>query len=202
LEGVVETVGRFGIAAKERSLSVLLFSRRPWNALDRHCRLRLTGHSASSVRLLYLLLGYRLGFDDLPQVADPDEIADGELIIGDAALQRAARPQAGDNHIIDLATKWHRSQKLPFVFARWVVRRDAPPKAKKALADWLCRFQEEEDELVARCAPKAAAKLEAPLEAVQAYFRVIRRCLTEEDLAGQARFIEEFERHGREVLFG
>jgi chorismate dehydratase len=68
LDGVVETVGRFGIAADGESMSVLLFSRVPFDAMHRPRTLRVTGETASSVRLLYLLLGQRHGFTGFPNL--------------------------------------------------------------------------------------------------------------------------------------
>ena len=66
LSGIVEPLGYFGIAAKGPSMSVLLFSRCPFRQLGGAKTVRLTKESASSVRLLYLLLGDTLGFDRLP----------------------------------------------------------------------------------------------------------------------------------------
>ena len=51
-----EPLGAFGIAAARRVLSVLFFSRRPFREMDGTARIRLTTESASSVRLLLLLL--------------------------------------------------------------------------------------------------------------------------------------------------
>jgi predicted solute-binding protein len=201
LKDLVEPIGRFGIAAKQKSMSVVLFSRRPFEKIDGSCALRLSGDSASSVRLLYLLLGYRLGFDRLPGVAGSNDRVDAELVIGDAALKRTLRPTADDTYVSDLAELWYRRHGLPFVFARWVVRQDAPKGVKMILSDWLQRFREQEDDLVARCTQRAAENLRMPIEWIATYFRVIRRSLDGEDLVGQRRFEDEIRKYGREILF-
>ncbi len=198
-----EFLGPFGIAAAERSMSVLLFSDRPVSEMGAGTRIRLTVESASSVRLLYLVLGYRNGFDNLPQPAAPSNTANGELLIGDAALKRmwkrrSRRPEASvaaDAFVTDLAGEWYGVHRLPFVFARWVVRRDAPQKARSALKAWLAEFKAREDELVQRAIPGAARRLGFSEEDVRIYFRVIRRTLDRSDLAGQARFLSEFAKH-------
>ena len=52
-----------------------------------------------------------------------DEPTDAFLLIGDEAL-RQRRGVPGYPHLYDLGEEWHRWTGLPFVFARWVVRRD------------------------------------------------------------------------------
>jgi chorismate dehydratase len=215
LGDLVEPLGPYGIGAKERSMSVLFFSRKPLARFGPEDRIRLTTESASSVRLLYLLLGRRIGFDHLPRLAPPQapfaDIA-GELVIGDRALvwawqlsncptfQAGPRP-AEFTCVTDLASEWLSQEGLPFVFARWVVRRDAPQAAKQALGKWMERFRREEKALVARAIQVVAREMGAPEAALVRYFEVIRLCLDEADLAGQARFETLFRRHAREPLF-
>jgi predicted solute-binding protein len=59
-----------------------------------------------------------------PRYVSPDEPADGRLIIGDPAI--AYRQSHPDERYLDLAQSWHAHTGLPFVFAVWAVRRDAP----------------------------------------------------------------------------
>jgi chorismate dehydratase len=212
LGDLVEPLGPYGIAAKERSMSVLFYSRKPLERFGPQDRIRLTGESASSVRLLYLLLGLKNGFQRLPKRADDADEADGELVIGNRALVWAwqletcpsapagPRPSAL-SRVTDLASEWFAQEGLPFVFARWVVRRDAPEAAKAALHDWMARFRREEDALVARAISVSAREMGAPEAALARYFEVIRRCLADADLAGQARFEALFRRHAQKPLF-
>jgi len=205
LNGLVDYMGNFGIGAKEKSKSVLFFSDRPFHEFRIPAKMFLTSDSASSVRLLYLLISYNQGFDDFPQqIKDPLQ-ANGELIIGDAALNKirdyhllkSANTRSDDKpvYITDLATEWYKQHKLPFVFARWIIRKDAPLKAKKAMADWLAEFKEREAELVQAAVPEAARRLGIPEAEILDYFKVIRRTMTDEDLKGQELFLKEIMNH-------
>jgi chorismate dehydratase len=89
LEGQIRFLGRFGIAVRRQAMSVLFFSDRAFQTFNRHHTISLTGESASSVRLLYLLMGYRLGFDALPSVVPKGNPSNGCLVIGDRALRWA-----------------------------------------------------------------------------------------------------------------
>ncbi|HSO19401.1 MAG TPA: MqnA/MqnD/SBP family protein [Desulfosarcina sp.] len=203
LTGIVEPLGRFGIAAKGACMSVLLFSRCPATQLCARNTLRLTDESASSVRLLYLLLGNACGFDRLPRLAGEGQAPDAELLIGDRALVRGAAAGQNDDaaYVTDLSQMWYEHYGLPFVFARWVVRKDAPQQLKAGLRSWLQRFRAEEETLVAQAIPQAAKRLALAPELVQRYFKVIRRCLDDSDMAGQQQFLGQIERFGREPFF-
>jgi chorismate dehydratase len=107
--------------------SVMLFSRQPLEELA-GATIALSGESATSVILLKILLiryyGYRTSFittmeqdltvlDQLPAV----------LLIGDAALRGVKAGTAP--FVYDLGALWLAATGLPFVFALWMVRRDA-----------------------------------------------------------------------------
>ena len=199
LADVVETLGAFGIAAAGSVRSVLLFSDRPLDEMAAPARIEVTDHSATSVRLLYLLLGYRHGFDRLPQLARPGERAHGSLVIGDEALLRARRDQS--THVTDLATEWFGHHGLPVVFARWVIRRDAPAEVRDAMQTWLAKLRERDDELVEASAPAEAARLGVSTGEMVQYLRGMKRVLGPEELRGQQVFGDEFALHGRRPLF-
>jgi predicted solute-binding protein len=203
LAGSVETVGRFGIAAKGASMSVLLFSRHPFDHMHAPRTVHLTDESASSVRLLYLLMGHFFGFRRLPRLAAADGTPDGELLIGDRALVRGVRPAAdqGSIYVTDLSQLWYEIHRLPFVFARWVVRVDAPAAIKTAIVEWLNRFKADEPRLVAQAVPGAASRLKLGPDLVARYFGAIRRCLDDSDLDGQRLFFQQLEQFGRSPLF-
>jgi chorismate dehydratase len=206
LAGEVDFLGSFGIAARSEVMSVLFFSDRPFETFCRPLTLHLSSESASSIRLLYLLLGYEHGFDRLPYAVDENQRANGALLIGDTALQAAQALQGhgavdGFQIITDLAARWDAYHRLPFVFARWVIRSDAPGQLRAALLDWLGTYREQEGGLIRQAAPKVAARLGLSLDYAERYLKVIRRCLTAEDEAGQERFLSELRRHAREPLF-
>ncbi len=206
LEKTTRFLGRYGIAVDRRVMSVLFFSDRPFEEIARPLTVGLTGESASSVRLLYLLMGYAHGFDRVPGLARKGQPCNGYLVIGDRALRWAREFETvgsvrGFTHMLDLAEQWHARFRLPFVFARWVIHAEAPDGLRELLEDWLARFAREEEVLIRTAAPRVAEKMNLPEDYVQRYLRVIRRCLTEEDEAGQQLFLKELERHGFPSLY-
>jgi chorismate dehydratase len=206
LQGTTEFIGRYGIAVKREALSVLFFSSRPFGSFDRRNTISLTGESASSVRLLYLLMGYRLGFGALPSAVTKGSPADGCLVIGDRALRWAAEMESagsvrGYRHVADLGSLWHAHTRLPFVFARWVVHREAPDGIKRTLGRWLDRFRAEERRCIRQAVPKVALRLNLTAAYTERYLTVIKRCLPEAYEAGQERFLADVRRFAPEPLF-
>ena len=191
----VEMAGRFGIAADGPCMSVLLFSRVPFARLKSPLTLKVTRETASSVRLLYVLLGRRVGFDRLPLPVRDGDQADAELLIGDRALVRGQAAQTSEPglHVTDLSQVWREMFGLPFVFARWVVRTDAPDVVKASLLDWLERFRQDDAALAAAAVQPSAQRLGVSTDVIREYFRVIRRCLDERDIRGQRCFKDALE---------
>ncbi|MBI3455509.1 MAG: menaquinone biosynthesis protein [Candidatus Rokubacteria bacterium] len=129
----------FGIATRDRAQSVFLFSSRPMAQLG-GARIAVTGETATSVRLLRLLLTFR---DDAEpaRLVDLGEPADAVLLIGDAAL-RARHGAWPHPHCFDLGEEWSRWTGLPCVFAAWALRRDAGAAARASLGAVLDRSLE------------------------------------------------------------
>jgi chorismate dehydratase len=130
LDGTV-TLLPFGIATRERAQSVFLFSSRPLPELA-EARIAVTGETATSVRLLRLLLAFRYAVEPVTLVS-LDEPADAVLLIGDAAL-RARYGRWPHPLCVDLGEEWTGWTGLPCVFAAWAVRRDAGRAGRTALA--------------------------------------------------------------------
>ena len=188
----VELLGHYGIACPGAAQSVLFFSRAPFDALDERSRIRLSVDSRSSVRLLHLLLAWRGG--GMPQRAGPNETIDGELVIGDAALLRAAATTAPLTHVVDLAERWHAVTGLPMVFARWVIRRDAPVALRTCLLDWLAAFARDESRLLDAAAMLDGARVGLDTRRARRYLAGIRTVLGVAELRGQQRYLDELER--------
>jgi predicted solute-binding protein len=100
-----------------------------------------------------------------------------------------------------LSCQWFDIHRLPFVFARWVVRKDASESIKSSIASWLDEFKAREPSLVEQAVPEAARTLDIPPSIIRRYFRVIRRSLDERDIRGQQLFERQFEKLGRTPLF-
>ncbi len=132
-----ELLAPMGIAARGEVLSVLLFSRRPADALG-GALLSVTPETSTSIRLLKLLLGLRRGLADVRYVRglEPAQ-SDGVLLIGDTAMRTRKRPIEGFPHTLDLGQDWEAWTGLPFVYAVWVVRSTLEPQVKLELRAFL-----------------------------------------------------------------
>ena len=106
LEDRFELLAPMGIAARGPVQSVLLFSRRPADALA-DSLLSVTPDTSTSIRLLKLLLGVRRGLPGVRYVRglEPAQ-ADGLLLIGDEAMRMRNRPPEGFVHTLDLGADW------------------------------------------------------------------------------------------------
>ncbi|MBI4911686.1 MAG: menaquinone biosynthesis protein [Acidobacteria bacterium] len=113
------------IASPKRVRSVGILSRVPPEEIR---SLALDRSSRTSLVLAQLLLRERYGTDPRVTEMEPDlpamlEGNDAAVLIGDHFM-RARREGL---LVLDLAEEWHRWTGLPFVFALWLVREDAPP---------------------------------------------------------------------------
>jgi len=123
--------------------SVALFSRVPVERLD-GATILLTASSRTSVLLLELLCRHR--WDIRPRFAtvraEPQDLAaldrmphEAVLVIGDAALQLQSSGRYPVVH--DLGVEWKAWTGLPFVFAVWPARREAPPRVVREVHETL-----------------------------------------------------------------
>lgn len=126
-------VDAVGIACRGAVHSVILVHRGPLSDLR---RVRLDGASRSSANLLRVLLaeyhGLQPEFAEMPAPATGRErlarSGEGLLLIGDAAIAFRRHVPAG-LQVLDLGEEWLRVTELPFVFALWLLRREAPDLA-------------------------------------------------------------------------
>ncbi|MDT8446681.1 MAG: menaquinone biosynthesis protein [bacterium] len=106
--------------------SIYLFSDRPLGDL-RGQTIRLTEFSLTSVHLIqYLLQDLAVRYTH-----DPEEPHAAELLIADEAIRRFYR--RSDAYVYDLGQLWKDRTGLPFVFALWVVRRQAFEREPQAV---------------------------------------------------------------------
>lgn len=106
----------FGIGATKRSMSVLLFLRKP---ADPILSIAVSSASETSVSLLKILLTHhwKRPFTLFSSINPERAQASGYLLIGDEALFHKT-----DLPSFDLATLWHEFCALPFVFALFAAR--------------------------------------------------------------------------------
>ncbi|HMK39185.1 MAG TPA: CofH family radical SAM protein, partial [Bacteroidota bacterium] len=133
------------IATRDQVKSVMLFSKGGWRDLEGR-RIGITDDTATSVRLLHVLLekkyGVRARLERLHQGVNDYDGFDAVLLIGDEALRRNKHGLDGFDLVYDLAREWYQWQKLPFVFAVWAQRRSLPPAVKEGLSLLLGRSLE------------------------------------------------------------
>lgn len=123
----------------------------------------ITGESATSVNLLKILLREFCGVEDfslhVPDGPVEQSLADGQpaLLIGDRALA-AARECPEDMQVFDLGALWYHFTGLPFVFALWILRREAAEQYPEAVLNLARQLQEARQQAFAHL-PEMAQKL-------------------------------------------
>ena len=184
-----------GVAARGEVQSVLMFSRRPADALA-GALVSVTPATSTSIRLLRLLLDVRRGFTGVRYVRglEPAQ-ADALLVIGDGAMRLRNQRPAGFTHTLDLGSDWLEWTGLSFVYAVWAVRSALERGVKVALSQFL------EASLAAGLAtlPAVARQQTEPgwrPEEVEAYLRRFHYRLGPEDLRGLERFAALLHEHG------
>lgn len=125
-------------------MSVILMSDYPIDGLDGR-QVCLTEESATAAMLLKLMFfraGIRpdLSTRKIRSLTDIPDQADAALIIGDAALTQPWEERF--QYRLDLGALWRQETGLPFVFALWVVRRDAAAARRSRIREVLQLFYE------------------------------------------------------------
>jgi len=107
------------ISSKEYACSVLIFSKVPIAEVK---NVYLTPNSLTSKYLSVYVLEEIYGLK--PIYTEEIQKADCFLLIGDEALLEKKRGRFP--YIYDLGHEWYKKHQLPFVFALFIVRKDAP----------------------------------------------------------------------------
>lgn len=149
LQETFEPIGSFGVGVKRCAQSVLLFSKFTFPLL-KNAHILVTDETSTSSLLLQLLMEqrYQLSGVRFSRIASStlwNNQADGMLLIGDEALKASQKAIPGLPIVTDLGEEWYRWYATPFVFARWMMRRDLPLDAKNALETYVerCLFSNE-----------------------------------------------------------
>ncbi|MDR5693866.1 MAG: menaquinone biosynthesis protein [Armatimonadota bacterium] len=128
----------YGIVAPQAAQSVLLFSQLPIEQLQGTV-IGISEETSTSVRLLQVLLEVRY------KVRPASYLRGGKgeavLVIGDEALRKRRNPEG--LLVYDLGREWYEWMGLPFVFARWAIRRSLPAEAKRQIVWTLEESMEE-----------------------------------------------------------
>lgn len=119
------------IASKEKVCSVLIFSKKPLEDIK---SLYLTPASITSKELALYVVNTIYG--NSPELVEDRSKAEALMLIGDEAMHE--RSLGRWQYVYDLGEEWFKHRGLPFVFALFLVRKDAPP--------WLCDYIAEQCE--------------------------------------------------------
>ncbi len=122
LENTFKPLGPYCIATTAKAHSIFLYSKRPIEDLT-GAVVGVTGETTTSVRLMKTLLSLRFCVTPGRYVDLNERSRDAFLLIGDEAL-RNRHGVPGYPYLYDLGQEWYEWTGLPFVFARWIVRRD------------------------------------------------------------------------------
>ena len=134
LAGDVRFLSGFCVATIRKAGSVMLHAKQPIEALS-GARIGITGAATTSLRLLQVLLNLKYQVQSVTYVplAEP---YDAFLLMGNEGLRQRGGVREYP-YIYDLGEEWHQWTNLPFVFARWLVRKDMDRKAVAVLEDAL-----------------------------------------------------------------
>jgi chorismate dehydratase len=124
----------FCLATIRKAGSVVLHSKRPIQELG-GARIGIPAEAATSVGLLQVLLSLKYQVASVAYVT-PEASPEAFMLMGNEGLRQ--RHGALDYaHTYDLGEEWHQWTGLPFVFARWVIRKTADPRETAVLEDAL-----------------------------------------------------------------
>lgn len=192
LSASYEPLGNFGIATRETSMSILLFSKRPMWELSSGV-ISVTEKTSTAVALLEVLLDEK--FRVRPTLERREESHDGDegrLVIGDDALRAAETGLEGFEHVTDLATVWWEWKQLPFVFARWMVKRSLPLKKKEGVERWLKESLAAGIKNIPSTASSRAEDLALPETKIIRYLKNFAYELGPEELHGMEEFLRSW----------
>jgi len=130
----VRFLSGFCVATIRKAGSVMLHAKHPIDALS-GARIGIPGAAATSWRLLQvlLILKYQVQSVTYVPLAEP---YDAFLLMGNDGLRQRGGTREYP-YIYDLGEEWHQWTNLPFVFARWLIRKDMDRKAVAVLEDAL-----------------------------------------------------------------
>ena len=200
LEAEFNYMTGFCVATISSAGSVVMNSTQPIQELT-GARIGVSEEAATAPKLLQVLLTQKYQVEPAAFISpqEPTEATEALLHIGNLGL-RNRRGMRGFAHQYDLGSEWHEWTGMPFVFSRWMVRKDLErPQAAViedalyvGLQDWadgLFRLSESRDNL--RMHPQD----------MLAYTQGIRYFMGVPEQKGLALFLQRLEKLGPDPLF-
>lgn len=185
LEDRFTYVNGFCIATVERARSILLFSKLPMQELDGK-NIGITDETSTTVRLLKVLLTHKYKVRPKRYVS-LSESSDAYLLIGDNAL----RNKIGNTNfpfMYDLGEEWNNWTGLPFVFARWILRKTVPASVQRMLCEQLNASIESALRNVEHIASKRHVDLGLTIPETIEYVQSFRYVIGDQELQAIERF--------------
>jgi len=124
----------FCVATIRKTGNVMLHAKQPIEALS-GARIGIPAEAATSFRLLQVLLTLKYQVQPAAYVSLADA-SDAFLLMGNDGLRQRGGAREYP-YIYDLGEEWYQWTSLPFVFVRWLVRKDMDRKDVAVLEDTL-----------------------------------------------------------------
>lgn len=183
--------------------SVLLFTPGPLHVLS-GMEISITGESATSINLLKILLKEFCGIDHVSFKVPDGEVEESlnagqsALLIGDRALA-AARGCSANFQVTDLGALWYHFTGMPFVFALWILRREAVAKSPDGINQLAVQLSESRRHAFANLpemANQLSVKTGFPADQLEAYWRGMSYDLTDGHIEGLRLYFTLCHKHG------
>ena len=183
--------------------SVLLFTPGPLHTLM-GTEIAITGESATSINLLKILLHEFCGIDDVSFKVPRGEVEEllnngqSALLIGDRALA-AARDCPPNFQMTDLGALWYHFTGVPFVFALWILRREAvikSPNEISLLAEQLHASRNHAFRNMPEMATQLSDRTGFSAEQLEAYWRGMSYDLSDGHIEGLRLYFTLCHKHG------
>lgn len=195
--GRFRIIGPMGIACDGPVRSVILKSRTHPADLSPDATIGVIGETATSVRLLRILLAEHFRVPGPLNFADLAKGQDAQLLIGDRAL---AALESTDEYpwTIDLGEAWKELTGRPFVFALWLARADLPERDEAEIVSYF------DESLAANLADGSEIHRRRPdlrmsLDAINDYIRMFDYRISDEAMDAVDQFREMDQRIRRGV---
>ncbi|MSQ07581.1 MAG: hypothetical protein EXR54_10245 [Dehalococcoidia bacterium] len=134
MESSLQPVAGFCVATVDQGGLALLYGNKPIQELE-GARIGVAAPCPTSQKLLQVLLTQKYGVKPGPFVGLREPF-DACLLVGNDALRRR-RSVRGYPHRYDLGGEWRRWTNLPFVYARWMARKQVEHQPMAVLQDTL-----------------------------------------------------------------
>jgi chorismate dehydratase len=123
----------FVVSTDKKSNSVLLFSKVPYQKLNRK-RISITNDTSTSVKLLEVILNRFWDVEEINFTDEKENSSNAKLLIGDKALEQLYLNNSWP-FVYDLGEIWYKMTSLQFVFARWAILTSVNTKIKNILKE-------------------------------------------------------------------